>query len=176
MTWTDSDLSRTGWILTCISSLSVSTSVHCGRHYCYCHHMSWLSSFRCRCRRRRRRRHRHPHHHHHHHHHPRRRRRRRRRHRHRVIIIYLTILSKSMAQLSKPGIWVLPSLKLTTRPWKSIVGRWVSFWGPASWQVQTASFGEGFCIFWLVVSSWSSPIPYTHGWSTYPHVRYPHDK
>ena len=33
-----------------------------------------------------------------------------------------------------------PSLKLTARTWNTGVGRWVSFWGPAYWQVRTVSF------------------------------------
>ena len=36
----------------------------------------------------------------------------------------------------------IPSLKLTARTWKWMVARWVSFWGPASCQVRTVSFGE----------------------------------
>ena len=46
--------------------------------------------------------------------------------------------SNSLSQIYWPQ---LPSLKLTVRTWNT-VGRWVSFWGPASWQVRTVSFWE----------------------------------
>ncbi len=43
----------------------------------------------------------------------------------------------------KPPANLLPSLKLTARPWKWMVGRWISFWGPAQFQGRTVSFREG---------------------------------
>ena len=38
---------------------------------------------------------------------------------------------------------VLHTLKLTNHPWKSMVGRWISFWGPAYFQAGHVSFREG---------------------------------
>ena len=35
--------------------------------------------------------------------------------------------------------WSILSLKQTVRTWNSGVGRWVSFWGPASFQVRTVT-------------------------------------
>ena len=40
------------------------------------------------------------------------------------------------------------SLKLTARTWKSMVRRWISFWGPAYFQVRTVSFRE--CIWYFL--------------------------
>ena len=46
-------------------------------------------------------------------------------------------------RLELGGLQLYPSLKLTARTWKLVVGRWISFWGPAYVQGRTVSFKEG---------------------------------
>ena len=52
---------------------------------------------------------------------------------------------------------MIPSLKLTARPWKWMVGRCISFWGPAYFQGRAVSFREGCCFFFEIRVSKQTP-------------------